>query len=246
MSHSNTNIKVFVIHVRDQEERKRFIEPQLKALGIPYEYILDGNMEDLTPEVIDRYFAVGGEADTMHGVYPRTSCTYKAFLAYKRIVDDRLDGALIFEDDIQLFSDFRQKFEDTLDEINRTHQHTPLLANYEESSLLLVPRSIRRKGQYLYEMPRDRFAGCYYINNEAAQVIIDYLKEYKCNRPLDRFHTTLVEKGLIHYFWSYPCLAVQRSCNATVPTLIPTKPRPLKRLKWIYKRFYKHLLYWFR
>ena len=171
MSHSNTNIKVFVIHVRDQEERKRFIEPQLKALGIPYEYILDGNMEDLTPEVIDRYFAVGGEADTMHGVYPRTSCTYKAFLAYKRIVDDRLDGALIFEDDIQLFSDFRQKFEDTLDEINRTHQHTPLLANYEESSLLLVPRSIRRKGQYLYEMPRDRFAGCYYINNEAAQVI---------------------------------------------------------------------------
>mgnify|MGYP002855319699 FL=1 len=203
MRKNNKDIQVFVIHVRGQEERKQYIEAQLKTLGYPYEYILDGNMEDLTPEILDNYFVDNRQDDTMFGIYPRTSCAYKAFLAYKKIIDKNLEGALIFEDDIQLFQNFRPQFEKTLDEIEKYHQNTPLIVNYEESSLLLVPRSMRKRGRYLYKMPRDRFAGCYYINNKAAHVITDYVEKYKCDKPLDRFHTDIVRQNLISYYWSH-------------------------------------------
>lgn len=246
MTTSDKATNIFIIHVRGQKEREAFIQTQLDRLGFPYEYILEGNMEDLTQEIIDKYFVDDGTPETMHGVYPRTSCAYKGIRAYERIVEKELKGALIFEDDIRLFPGFKEKFYNSLDEIEHYHADEPLIANYEESSLLLVPRSKRKEGQYLYRAERDRFAGCYYITYKAAKAIVEYVQKNKCNTTLDRFHTKLTEQGLINYYWSYPCLAVQCSCDGSMPTMIPTKPRPLKRLKWFYKRFYKHLLYWFR
>jgi len=246
MTTSDKATNIFIIHVRGQKEREAFIQTQLDRLGFPYEYILEGNMEDLTQEIIDRYFVDDGTPETMHGVYPRTSCAYKGIRAYERIVEKGIKGALIFEDDIRLFHGFKENFYKTLDEIEHYHADEPLMVNYEESSLLLVPRSKRKEGQYLYRAERDRFAGCYYITYKAAKAIVEYVQKNKCNTTLDRFHTKLTEQGLINYYWSYPCLAVQCSCDGSMPTMIPTKPRPLKRLKWFYKRFYKHLLYWFR
>ncbi len=246
MTNIKGDIQAYVIHVRGQEERRQFMQPQLDALGFPYEYILDGNKEELTADILDNYFADNGQPDTMHGQYPRTSCAYKAFLAYQKLLESGQEGALVFEDDIRLFSRFYRLLPKILDEISKFHADEPLIANFEESSLLLVSRSKRKEGQYLYKMERDRFAGCYYINRKAAQAITDYLKKNKCDLPLDRFHTKLVTEGLINYYWSYPCLALQCSCDGSMPTMIPTKPRPFKRLKWFYKRVYKHLLYWFR
>lgn len=246
MTTSNKATNIFIIHVRGQKEREAFIQAQLDKLGFPYEYILEGNMEDLTQEIIEKYFVDNGTPETMHGVYPRTSCAFKEIRAYERIVERSLKGALVFEDDIRLFPGFKENFLKTLDEIEKFHASESLIANYEESSLLLVPRSQREGGQYLYRAERDRFTGCYYINYKAAKTIVEYVHKNKCDTTLDRFHTELIEQGLINYYWSYPCLAVQCSCDGSMPTMIPTRPRPLKRLKWFYKRFYKHLLYWLR
>lgn len=246
MASESNNIHIYVIHVRGQKKRKLFMEQQLKSLGFPYEYIQNGNIEDLTQDILSKYFIDNGQTDTMFGPYPRTSCAYKSFLAYKQLIDSGKEGALVIEDDIRFFPFFKSQFLASVEEIKLHHKGEPLIANYEESSLMLVSRSKRRKGQYLYRSKRDRFAGCCYVSKEAAHTIIDYVKKEKCDMPLDRFHTKLVKKGLINYYWSYPCLAVQRSCDGSMPTMIPTRPRPLKRLKWFYKRFYKHLLYWFR
>lgn len=236
---------VLVIHVKGQEERRRFIEKQLESLSgslnPSIHYILEGNVEDLTPEILDHYFT--GE---MHGAYPRTSCAYKEFLAYQYILDHQLEGALILEDDIRLFRNFPALFIKSIEEYNLYYTSQPFIANYEESSLLFVPRSKRKKGTILYPATRDRFTGCYYVSRMAAQNMMDFLEKNKCGVPLDRFHSKLIEAGVLKYYWSHPCLACQCSCDGSMPTMIPTRPRPLKRLKWFYKRFYKHLLYYFR
>lgn len=234
-------MQIFVIHVRGSEDRRRFIEGQLKAIDYPVEYVLDGNKEDLTPEILDRYFM-----GKMHGQQPNTSCAYKHILTCKYIVERNLDGALIIEDDLRLYPHFQERFERSISEYQQCHSHEAVIINYEESSLLLVPRSERRKGQMLYQSQRDRFAGCIYINNNAARIILQYAEEHKSSETSDRLHTLLVEQGLINYYWSHPCLACQCSCDGSMPTMIPTRPRPFKRLKWFYKRLYKHMLYWFR
>ena len=115
--------------------------------------------------------------------------------------------------------------------------------NYEESSLMLVPHSRRKNGRVLYRAERDRFAGCLYVSRKAAEAIIEYVKENKSAFASDRLHNHLIKEGLITYWWSYPCIACQCSCDGSMPTMIPTRPRPYKRLKWFYKKLYKTILY---
>lgn len=241
-----TNITTLVIHVKGNEDRKIFIQQQLDKLGFPYHYILDGNVEDLTPEILDRYFVNDGKANTMHGQYPRTSCAYKHLLAMQYIIDQKLEGALIVEDDLRFYGHFKELFKKSIEEYRTRYIDLPFIANYEESSLLLVPRSQRKKNILLYPATRDRFAGCYFVNIKAAKAILDYVNQYKSDTTSDRLHTKLIELHEIAYYWSHPCLACQCSCDGSMPTMIPTRPRPLKRFKWFYKRFYKHLLYFLR
>lgn len=116
----NNNVsatQILVIHVRGNEERKRYVESQISALNMPYAFINDGNKEDLTPEIIERYFADNGEKDTMYGVFPRTSCAYKHILAMQYIISHNLEGALILEDDIRLKSNFTDVFARSMDEL---------------------------------------------------------------------------------------------------------------------------------
>ena len=49
--------RVYVIHVRHgAEDRAAFIERQLGRLGIEFEYVLDGDRDQLTPAVMARWF----------------------------------------------------------------------------------------------------------------------------------------------------------------------------------------------
>lgn len=235
------DITTLVIHVRDHREREAFIQHELDKQGLPCHYILEGNVTDLTADVLDEYFA-----GDMHGSFPATSCTYKHLLAMQYIVSHRLDGALVIEDDLRFYSRFRKVFDKSLAEYCTHYADQPFIANYEESGLLFVPRSRRRKNVVLYAAFRDRFAGCCFVSRKAAEAVLDYVKEYKTDVPIDRLHSRLIDLGIIKYYWSYPCLACQCSCDGSMPTMIPTRPRPLKRLKWFYKRAYKHLLYFLR
>lgn len=241
-----TDTQVLVIHVRGHREREAFIQKQLDKLGMPATFILDGNVEDLTPEILDRYFVRDAGPLTMHGRFPRTSCAYKHILAMEHIVQSGLDGALVMEDDLRLYPSFRQVFLQSMEEYKAHYAHQPFIANYEESSLMLVPRSQRRPDRVLYPAVRDRFAGCYYINAKAASAILAYISQHKSDTTSDLLHSRLTKQGIIHYYWSHPCIACQCSCDGSMPTMIPTRPRPLKRLKWYYKRAYKHLLYFLR
>lgn len=246
MDEKGINTQVLVIHVRGNEERRRYIQGQLDGLGFPYTFITDGNVEDLTPDILHRFFINDGDKDTMYGYFPRTSCAYKHILATQYILDNDLEGALILEDDIRLKDDFKRIFIRSMDEFHANHGGEPFIANYEESSLMLVPHSRRDKNRVLYLAERDRFAGCLYISHKAAEAIMDYIKEYKSGFTSDILHSHLIRKGLLKYYWSYPCTACQCSCDGSMPTMIPTRPRPLKRLKWFYKKVYKYILYYFR
>jgi len=243
MKHTTT---ILVIHVKGQEERKKYVESQIAKTGMPSHFIEDGNISDLTPEILDKYFIDNGQENSIKRQCPAASCMYKHILAMKYIIDNDMSGALVFEDDLALKDNFLTVFNKSMEECRQKYVEEPYIINYEESSLMFVPRSRRKKGQVLYKASRDRFTGCLYISRKAAETMMDYLDKNKTEFASDRFHNHLVEKGLINYYWSYPCIACQCSCDGRMPTMIPTKPRPYKRLKWFYKRIYKHILYFLR
>ena len=52
MTHS---LPIFVLHVREgYEDRAAHIDAMMARLGLSFEYMLDGDKCDLTPEVLDR------------------------------------------------------------------------------------------------------------------------------------------------------------------------------------------------
>ena len=100
--------KVLVLHVKQgYQERAEHIEKMLARLCIPFEYILDGDVSDLSQEILDKYFKPGKEK--LYGYTPRTSCSYKHFLAYEYIIRNNLEGALIFNTSVNFYGNFKIK-----------------------------------------------------------------------------------------------------------------------------------------
>ncbi len=235
--------KILVLHVKKgYEDREQHINAMMGRMNLEFEYILDGDIADLNPEVLDRNFKVGeiGELSMAS-----LSCSMKHLLAYRYIVDHNLKGALILEDDMVLYDNFIQFFNDSIVELS-DRINDPVLVSYEDSSLHFVPRSKRVKGQYLYENKKDRFAGAYYCIRRAAEHITEYVDKHKMDLPIDLSHTYLVNNAGLRYCWCHPCIATQGSHSGLFASSIQSSKQAYKFFSWKMKLAYKKLMYFFR
>ena len=123
------------------------------------------------------------------------SCTLKHFLAYEKILAENLTGALILEDDAILSKNFDGIFPRTIMEYESTCLSENIIISYEDTRLRFVPRSQRTKGKYLYLGDRDRMARAYFINQQAARMILNEVKTNKCHLPIDLYHRYLLNGG---------------------------------------------------
>ena len=204
--------KVFVCHVKTgYQDREQHITQMLGRMKMPFEFITEGDIADLTPEVLNHYFGGG-----MKKVDAQTSCAYKHILACKAIVDQQLDGALVLEDDICLNeSCFAKIFNKSLDELNELSSGASMIS-YEDTRLRFVPRSKRQKNKVLYVGDRDRMTGAYYVNHEAAKLVLQ------------------------------PTIASQGSHTGRFASTLNLHKSVFLPFLWQFKLHYKKLLYWFR
>ena len=91
---------IIVLHVAcGYEARARHIESMMQRHGLEFEYMLRGDIPQVTPQVLDEYFC-----DSFGGANAYTSCSYKHLLACERIVAQNWSGAVIMEDEAVLFT----------------------------------------------------------------------------------------------------------------------------------------------
>ncbi|MDE6611933.1 MAG: glycosyltransferase family 25 protein [Muribaculaceae bacterium] len=230
--------KIFVLHVKKgYEDREAHINAMMSRLGLEFEYITDGDIADLTPEVLKQWF----DADSPLGhAVASTSCAYKHIITYQKIIEQGLDGAMILEDDILLRHDFCRIAEESLRQLPPDR---PAIINYEDTRLRFVPYSQRRRGRVIYPGDRDRFTGAYYINRTGAHDILELAAREKISRPIDHHHRHLLERGLLDYWWSHPCVATQGSFNGLFASSISVSRS--KVLAFKIKKAYRKLLYRF-
>lgn len=241
MKQYTISVPVFVLHVKNgYEDRAKHIEQMLGVRNIAFSYILDGDMSDISGEVLDKYFA-----GNMKSVSAPTSCALKHLLAYEQILKEGYPGAIILEDDMILYSNFEKVFNECMQECRDRGIDTCLIS-FEDSILKFVDGSKRRPRQHLYAAIRDRFAGCYYISASCARLICDYVKKHKCDRPIDLLHTYLISKITLPYYWAHPTIATQGThCGlfASAISKKSAKKQLHRKLTWQIKRFYKLVLY---
>lgn len=236
--------KILVIHAKHLTGRLSHMEQQLRDWPGGVTYILDADKDELTDEIVSTFFKKGCELDNKSGA---TSCAMKHLLACKHIVEHQLEGALVLEDDIVLHPGFEKHFAQTMAEYQAQYADQPILISYEDSSLQFIPRSRRKKGQWLYEAPhgRVRFNGALFINLKAAQAIVEDVKVNKCDIAVDHYYVHLYDKGLVQFLWCEPCLATQGSFSGTFISSMG-QIRSLEGLRWKFKYAYKRLVYWLR
>ena len=239
-----TPTKVIVLHVKAGfEEREQHIRRMLDAMNIEFEFLLDGDMSDLTQEVLDCYFT-----GKMKQVTPVVSCAMKHLLAYKLIVERQLPGALVLEDDMLLYKNFHKVFDECIDEMKRNGIDDAIIS-FEDSTLCFVPGSQRQKKRHLYLASKDRFTGCYYITFRTAKKIMEYVSVHKCDTAIDVFQKALITRIALPYYWCHPCIATQGTHNGLFPSSINAKSAKKQRYRawtWHIKLFYKNLLYLLR
>ncbi len=227
-------VKTFVIHVRGNKEREKHIKRELQKHNIDYEFILEGNMEDITENNLEKYFS-----DDYKKISPQTSCVLKHFYAYEQIVKNNISIALVFEDDIELFNSFQKIFEASVKE-SVTENLSGFIVSYEASTQNFIGKSEEVARKYLYKKNNGRCAGAYLIDVAAAKMILDYTYKYKCNMNVDWLHNELSAKGILKIFWCHPPVAEQQSHNGKIQSLLDSKKQGnFYRIKYFIQKVYK-------
>ncbi len=197
---------VFVLHVKKgYEDRKAHIDTHFPKRGFNnFEYILDGDIADLNESITNSLF--GNTEDRKPA---ELSCFYKHYLVYKKMVDENIETALVFEDDAILTDDAFIKCQKALAELEGQSNY---IVNLEHSNRS-VPVWIKKNNQLLYPVSHTKRCGGYFIHLDVAKKIVDYFKHHTTHWPVDSFQTHMRTELKYNIYWMDPPIVFQGSKN---------------------------------
>jgi glycosyl transferase family 25 len=104
--------QIFVVHYKKMTQRKEFLDKWFSNHEVPVRWILDGQREDLTDDVLKKYYLYrqdqcGGRFLSLGEI----GCTIGHISAMQKIVDENHPYGLIFEDDVYLDDSFMSEFD---------------------------------------------------------------------------------------------------------------------------------------
>lgn len=233
-----SQLKTYIIHVKTDVERERYMLSQLDGRDLDIEFVLEGDIPDLDLDILSGYF----EGDQL-AVVPSTSCGFKHFKCCEYMVRERVPYALILEDDIYLYSNWDILLPRVWAEIERRGLNG-FVVSLEESNLHYPKGSERKHGQLLYQKNAGRTTGAYLVDLAYAEGFLEYLQEHKCDRPIGHFVNRACRDGVFEIYWLHPPVAVQGTAMGTMPTTISRNKTGISaRTSWALQRTYKRLLY---
>ncbi len=227
--------QIYVIHVWNGfEERRQRLEADFRAHGLEWTYILEGDIADLTEEILTTWFAPPFNIPSAG-----SSCVYKHLRACMRLLESNHPNALIFEDDAILASNFNAIFNQSIQEVHHLPTNIPLYISYENSGLDFIPASEQVPGQVLYERKAGRCAGAYLINRAFASLTLDYARNIRCSKAIDWVHNDLfAQHPEIKAYWCEPAIAEQGSHNGLYASSLESTPSGwLRKLSFVLQKW---------
>jgi glycosyl transferase family 25 len=216
-------LPAYVIHAKSLPERAVHIRRELEKAGISFEWVLQHDASEITPDLEKIYFQPG--ADLTPG---QKSCALKHIAAMQLIRDRGQDLALIFEDDAFLVRDFRSKLEAVLREAEQWPR--PRIVHLGAATNFYTPASELRPGRLIYEGNRVRNMEAYALGTVEAKARLDWLERNPMNEPIDiALNRGDPEMG-IPFLWPEPPLAEQGSLNGAFKSSLDRKERGRLRL----------------
>lgn len=235
------NHPCYVIHVKKgYEERERSIVEQFACLGLNFEWILDYDIPDLTPEVLRRSGYRGSKLRPAE-----ISCSLKHIGAWARIAADVGPGAFVFEDDVLLdLRRFKAVTAAALAEFSAGAAEAGYLS-LGDGCALYVPWTKLRSGHCLYPAEQVRATDSYFLTRTAARRMLELIGREGFYLPADHLINRLSHQLGIPILWLSPTVVSQGSHTGRFASQIQAWDRgELKeRVKWLVKKFRRKYLY---
>lgn len=217
-------LPAYVIHAKSLPERTAHIARELDRAGIKFEWVLDFDADEITPDVDAAYFAAGADLTLR-----QKSCALKHIVAMQRIRARGQDLALVFEDDAQLVPDFCTHLARVLDEAQRWPR--PRILHLGAATNFYTPAAQLQPGRIVYAGNRVRNMEAYVLGAMEAQARLDWIARYPMREPIDiAFNTGDPAMG-IPFLWPEPPLAEQGSLNGLFKSSLDRKGRGQTRLR---------------
>lgn len=230
----------YVLHVRKgYEDREKSIIYQFSQIGLPFEWILDHDKEDLTPELLEKYQYKGNlTAATI-------SCSLKHIRAWELIAQENTSGGIVFEDDslidINNFQVICQEF------LQEYHDNWPGCGyvSLGSGSALYVPWTKKQKNKLLYLAEHVRTSDAYWINQETAVKMLQWIEKNGFDQPADHLIDQITAELNIPIYWLEPPLVDQGSHTGLFRSSIQKMERGkmIDRLGWQIKVLRRKYLY---
>ncbi len=226
---------IYVIHAKKgYEKHEQHINELFKRYNLDYKFITDGDPDNFTKELLDKYFVNGDNFSK-----GKLSCTLNHILAYEQVVKNRNKYALIFENDPFFLGDFVKKIENIVKELE-IKSLNGFIVSLENTSLRFPSYWLTKPEKVLYQANSGRCAGAYLIDLTAAISLLDELKKNKCQTLIDTWHNILIDNGLIKMYWAHPPLVEQGSHNGLLSSVISSKQKSFsRRIQWLGEKYYK-------
>jgi len=205
-------MKIFVVHYDKLTKRKDSIIKQLSKYNFDFEFISNHGKENLTHEDKNMFRSISdGEISVaLHHI----EC-------YKRIVEKKIDYALILEDDILLCNNFRQILELYIKELPSDWEMLFIgdgCGLHIDKNLLIPEKHIYKKDNVNNGKKHGGATRCldsYLISNKCAKIIIEKLKlpNYTILAPVDLWMNCVIRNNNFNVYWAEPTIVTQGSEN---------------------------------
>jgi len=228
---------IYVLNVKKFTDRRAFMEKQLANAGLQAEFIFDWDADDLTDEIIDRYFAKDNNLSAA-----QKSCALKHITALQKVSESNSEFALILEDDAVFAKDFSLGLQHALRQSEQFSDNKVIYIG--SGGNFFTPKSQRKLGQYLYVGTRGRFADSYIINSITAQKRLDWIMMHKVCAPIDNQFEQIDKQVDIEIVWLEDPVVEQGSKNGLFDsTLEPAPPTWIQRLLFNFEKLKRKYIY---
>jgi glycosyl transferase family 25 len=227
---------VYVINVKAFHERRKFMEAQLSQHDMTAEFIHDGDADELTADIINKYF-IGDNLSSN-----QMSCALKHIMALEKIIERKQQRALVLEDDAIFSPGFNEGLHYALDESPRIDG--PKVIYIGCGGNFYTPKSLRKPGQHLYPGPRGRFTDSYLIDFNTAKKRLDWIISNKISLPMDNQFDEIDKQLDIKIVWLEDPIVEQGSKNGLFDSAIePAPPTWLQNLLFNFEKLKRKYIY---
>jgi glycosyl transferase family 25 len=223
---------IFVIHASTFVERRRRIEAQMNALGLPFEFVLDFDVPAIPESLKRRIFRQGTLSPAQQ------SCALKHWKAHQLMVERQTLRALVLEDDVILAKGFLLTLEKLmLEELSLGDPHVTFLGC---GGHYYVPTEQIREGQFLYLRNQGKFADSYIVSIETAVRRLAWIEANGIPYAIDHTFEHIDRTLGTPMYWLEPPVVEQGSHNGTFSsTLEKSHTLWFQKLQFRWKKWWR-------